>query len=624
MMKRGFRFCLVVGLASWLGISSGLAAEVPVNPLMAYEEAVLGIIPQAATERAACEAMLAAGVKSGMWTEEEQRAGEDWLTRVFSDPEQEAPVAKPISPGRAWSNLVALATRPTDPTAATQPVFSWLKARFTILEATRKKLLEAMCRTAIDQAESAWLSAKTATDLDAAIRGLAETKAVLDFKWGQLITARNQGLSYTETFAKWPELAEGVWDFRDCWSIIASPQPLVLPDPVDDPAAFAVARRKWLGLTTGPVSPQSFLKRPAVARRFAELDDRFRAEFAQILEFLNAAILREAPAAEFEKEFGRLQRHVITANAADRMVRPSPPQSPFDPTSDTPPDYRTRLSNRQPGLPGPPMPGAPTNPELKWTADFAGWLAWRRAVETGNAEKIETARRALLTKVREFKPRVAEYLSQRLAPPTKPPPSPSRTLRLNANIPQTAVIADMVAALRQRTADDRAVALDPAVSKLITMWLDFDRGDTTSTSTEEQSSAVWSQIAAGIHGSAILELRDRAARAVIVRFVPELAGAAELPLLPLLRKALEISVAREDFSAATKILTLDAISSVLFDSDRRAWTETITESKRAVERTSAGDPSARTAWIQLLRTTSSPAAAMVAVHKLKANAAAAR
>jgi hypothetical protein len=393
---------------------------------------------------------------------------------------------------------------------------------------------------------------------------------------------------------------------------------------VIDPAAFAIARRKWLGLTTGAMKPQSFLKRPAVARRFAELDDRFRAEFAQILEFLNAAILREAPAAEFEKEFERLQRHVIVANPADRMVRAFPSQSPFDPTSDRPPDYRTRLLNRPPGMPAPPMPGAPTNQELKWTADYAGWLEWRRAVEAGNAERIEAARRALLTKVRQFKPRVAEYVALRLAPPSPKPPAPARTLPGEAIVPRTAAIAELVAALRQCASHGSGAGIDPAISRLIAAWLDFDAGDAATTSAEIQSLAVWSQIAAETNGSTILELRDQAARAVIVRLVPELAGAAQIPLLPLFRRALESLIAREESSTAAQIISLDAITSVFPDPDRRAWNDTIAGLKQAAERSSAGAPVARTAWIQLLCTTSSPAAATLAVRKLKANAAAAR
>src|ERR1044071_5518300 len=109
-MKRRLRFCAAV--ASWLGIASAWAAEDSANPLSIYEEAVLGIIPQAATERAACEAMLDAGVKSGMWNEEEQQAGENWLRYVFSDGEPETPVPTKAPPGVAWHNLVARATRP--------------------------------------------------------------------------------------------------------------------------------------------------------------------------------------------------------------------------------------------------------------------------------------------------------------------------------------------------------------------------------------------------------------------------------------------------------------------------------------------------------------------------------
>ena len=601
-MNRRLRFCAIT-LSGWLAISVSWSAENPASPLVAFGDVVLGIPRQADAERATCEAMLADGLASRMWNAEEMRAAEDWLSYVFSDAGQGESVPDWVRPGReiGWRRLVPLAARQTDPTAATEPVFLWLKSRMAVLELTRSTVLERIYRIAIEQSESAWLSAKSAADLEPAMRGLHEAKAAVGFKWGQL--SRSQGYGYFPDPPGPPFRARGIpedeWDFKDCWSIVASPEPLLLPDPVADPAGFAKARQTWQALVKGS---QRFLKRPAIARRFAELDDRFRAEFSDIQQQLNAAILRDAPAAEFEREFKRLQSHVIAANPPARPPAFRPPQSP---QSDTPPDYRDALRNPQPGSP----PGPPPETELRWNGNYAGWLEWRQAVEAGDAKRIETARKALLAKAGEFQPRVAAYLAKRLAPPARPlPPPPATTAEEIA--PKTAAVAELVAALRQRAAENP----DANVSKLIQTWLKFDRGDSATVSKEMHFAPLWSAIAAGTDGRALLELRDRAARGALARLVPELAGATGTPLVPLFRKALEISIAREHHDLAGQILDLDTIASVFPDSDRAAWNDTMARWKQAADAASA-----RSAWIPLLHTTISPAAAALAVEKIKAN-----
>ena len=427
-MRRRLRFFVSTGLAGWLAFSATRAAETP-GQIAAFGEIVLSILPQAATERAACESMLAVGVEQGMWNEEEKRAAEDWLSYVFGDVAPETPGEKsPASePDSRWQQIVQRAIRPVDPTAATSPVLLWLRERFGALKGIRETVLACMIHSAVEAAESAWLSAKSADDLASALRGIGEVKAVLGFKWPEI--ANRHGDSSQGEFVRQFRITYGtqdVWDLHDCWSIIGSPEPLLLPDPVADPASFALARRNWLGLIQ---TSHHFVKRPAVNRRFTELNNRFHAQFADIERDLDAAILRDAPAAEFENQFKRLQSHLVPATLPDRAFKISPNGNARGPLADTPPDYRTRLSRQPMNLAHIILPDGREERELRCDADYAGWLEWRKATEEGNAERIQKAKTALLTKVNTFVPRVAGYLGKRLAAVPKPRPETDYTAR---------------------------------------------------------------------------------------------------------------------------------------------------------------------------------------------------
>ena len=597
-----------IGLSSVLAVSAGWSAETPADPLAAGAEVVLGIPLEASAARAACAAMLATGRESGRWTAEEARVAEDWLSYVFNHEEAAEPAPKWLPPRAdiGWRKLVPLAARPTDPTAATEPVFSWLKTRVAALEAARNGLLENLYRVAIERSESAWLSAKTAADLEPAVRGLLEVKAAVGFKWERLDATRRSLAFRTPPGAR--AFPDAAWDFYDCWSFIASPEPLLLPDPAVDPAAFTRARRTWLALTK---DSQRFLKRPAIAGRFAELDDRFRVAFADLEQELDHAILRDAPAAEFEKTFKRLQGQLIAVAppAAVSRVAPFPP--PPNPTSDTPPDYRRRPPARPPGL---LQEKPPPDDELRVNNDYADWLEWRQAREAGDRQRVETARAALLAKAPAFHPRVAAHLAARLAPPPRAL-TPTPASAGEAIVPKSAGVAELVAALRSRVAENPDAERDAQDSKLIQTWLKFDKGDVGTIPEDTPFAPRWRRIAAGPDGRALLELRDHAARGTIARLVPELAGAVGLPLLPLLRQALEISVAREQREIVRQLLDLERITGEFPDAERAAWNETIAWWNRAVH-ASPGRP----AWMQVLLTTSSPAAAALALAKIKADA----
>ena len=623
-MKRWLRCGAIAFLAARFSTDVAGGADFAAR-LKVCESLVAGISPQAATERAACESMLVSGAQTGWWSDEEKHVTEEWLEYVFETRARDVGIGRrefnPYISSRlpndpAWSSLVDRASLWRDPSSPTRPVLAWLAARLAAMNEVRRYAAGAMLTAAIRQAESAWLSAKMPADLDEAVRGLTETKAVLGIKWtanDPFGSPRIMRPNYPRHF---PFTREDTDDFEDCWSIVAAPAPLLFPDPAMDPAAFAAARRDWLLLAK--VSHR-FVQREAVAQRFEELDNQFRAGFAASQRELNAAILRDASAAEFAPLFLRLKSHILAPPSPQETARLRSAIPPRPQNREVAPDYHdtlAALARTQAHIPGQP-PQTQREAELKWRGDFAGWLAWREAEEQGNAGRIETARAALLKNADVFEPRVAAFLKKRLAaqPALAKGGAPDEG-KIDAQNP---AIAELATALRQRFAGKKNDASAPDVSALIEAWLRFDRDAAGAAGRDVNFTATWQRIASLADGAALCKLRDGAARSALAQVLPESVGnRADVPLTPLFHDALDTCAARGAHEAIARILALDAVAGVLFDPEHRAWVVTIGRLRRALEIPPADFVNAREAWRHVLRTTDSPAVAALVAEKLKA------
>lgn len=629
-MNVWFRCRIAATLGCWLGLAAALVAADPIDPFARCLEIASDIPAQVRVERAACSSMLAAGLEAGWWTEEGKRVAEDWLSYLFADDEEGMPPVLPsyLRPEMEWRRMMDRVVQGSDPTADTAPVLAWMQGRLRALHALRGDALRAANRIVIERAERAWLSARSPADLEAVVRDLVQLKSVLGFRWGELA---RQGESHF-TFPLRPLLsnltfsAEELQEFHDCWSIIASPEPLLLPDPDANPAGFAKARRDWLMLRPGS---QGFLKRPVVASHFAKLDGRFRAAFLASQRKLDAAILRDAPAAEFEKELARLRSFAIATPPPGGAAMPAMGPRPPNPNSDIPPDYREKVKARRDPL--------PPDFEMRWASDYAGWLAWRRAREAGDPAQIEQARRALLTKLKDFRTPIAAFLTSRLVAPDQPisPAKPPGTA------PASPAAAALAAALRSGDSKDGTVAADAAavlaaalgvgdskagavaadagIAALIEAWAALEQPGVPARPETSTFAPHWHRIATRPDGRALLELRERAAREALARIVPEVVQDDEKPLSVLFRQALENAISREALDVAGRLLALDRLSPVLHDAERNAWAQAIELVKRAESFPPGnGSAGARMAWMQLLQATDSPAAGALAVRKLKA------
>jgi hypothetical protein len=331
-----------------------------------------------------------------------------------------------------------------------------------------------------------------------------------------------------------------------------------------------------------------------------ELDGRFRSAFMASQRKLDAAILRDAPAEEFEAELKRLSRFVPPPRA--KTPAPGTPRvNPGGPFSDTPPDYQSELSRLAYAFPT----QLPPDIELRWASDYAGWLEWRRAIEAGDEPQARKAQAALLQKMRDFRPAVAAHLTARFV--QLPAPIAAKKTAVPAAafaVPDAPTAAALATALRAAAVTPEAAIRDTEVASLLRAWNAFEQGGNAAPADANRFAGFWSGIASRPDGSALLGLRDRAVREALVQIVPEAAGADGEPLYAQFRRALQRAIAGDAVDKLARLLALDRLSVTLLDRERASWEQTLEIVKRAKLRTPDGDPAAdRQTWIEILRTT---------------------
>jgi hypothetical protein len=619
-MKRWLRIGAALLLAASAQAQEDFAARLDLCAAI-----LQGLSPQAFSERAVCESMLAKGAALGWWGEDAVDEMTDWLGSVFTPPatartprERTAPFYM-LPPDPVWQNVLYRGTIERNPASATAFIAQWLNARLSGIDSLRRQTVFAMNRIALEQAQSAWLSAKTAADLAPAVNRLAQTKATLGFRWRESNLAayllHKPGVERSGGSGILPE-TEGIEDFYDCWAIVGSPEPFLLPDPEADPAAFARARRDWFLMQR---TSQRFLKRPHVARRFDDLDAIFRERFAQIQSELNTAILRDAPAVEFERALMQLQALVLPARPREELARLRAPVIAQPPRNDVelPPDYREAIAwadRSRIGMFSSAQEGREEY-SLQPRGDFQRWLDWRRATDEGDAARTEAGRKALLQNASTFEPKVAAYLRKRLAAEAAHRKKPAASVEPVAT--KLAPIGDLVTALQQCFPERNGDGPAGQVHGMIEAWLVFDRGEVLRDREQPGSLHFWREVASQPGGAKLCALRDRVARDVLAQLLPDEPADESVLLARLFRSALEKCGACGSHELLARLLALDAIAGVFPDYERTAWRGALEALERALAAPTSEPQRARYAWTELLRNTTSPGIAAFATKKLK-------
>ena len=229
-----------------------------------------------------------------------------------------------------------------------------------------------------------------------------------------------------------------------------------MPDPARDPGAYKTGRILWSGLEE---IDHAFTRRPGIVARYHEYEDRLF-EFQQTQRAaLDALIVRDAPAAEFEPVYLR-----YTPAAMPRMpYKQGSPGSRPDVIADyhdlVPRPDMLAMLNRNPRL---PRPGAPLGSFEELQA-YGDWLAFRKAEERGEAAGIRAAREKVIKSRGRLQGKSYAFIGARLGLDPKPasvaPAAPDAAAQ-----PLDALLAQ----LRALVAKDEKHA--PAGRQVIAAW----------------------------------------------------------------------------------------------------------------------------------------------------------
>jgi hypothetical protein len=302
--------------------------------------------------------------------------------------------------------------------------------------------------------------------------------------------------------------------------IISAREPLILYDPLAAPAKALLAWERWatfreeqrrepprwvtLGLQRSlPVDG------PRFTNAFKSYESRLIAAALSARKRLDALIVRNAPAAAFEEALQSARVFTPPDPAARPPVRPPP---------DLPGWFRFHASGigGHTSYMGRWVP--PTYPEgfiFGPVAAYEKWLAWRRAEDSGDWERMETARKELLPRISSLPPaaiaRVVAPARQRRAAPEEP---------VRAPIPLKGTAIDKLVVALSELSRRKDLPDVEAVRALTRTWQDQNVGGEMHTSLDDSRYVhAWSALAR-IPGSVVVfELRATAAKDLLARIV---------------------------------------------------------------------------------------------------------
>ena len=566
-------------------------------------ELITGIEAEFAIERAIFEEELERGVALGQWGEGEKRMAVSSMSYLLgTDRPTFAPSAMPPE---IRASMIERAGTGGDPSQATTPLKRWYAQRIAALRALREKARAELVGTALDCAEEAWLRAENRADLEPALRQLNEAKAAVADLWNQVQALRRSSPSPRPGPPGSPPERllplRNALDIHDFISVLASPEPFFLPDPARDPGAYKTGRMLWSGLEE---IDHAFTRRPGIVARYHEYEDRLF-EFQQTQRAaLDALIVRDAPAAEFEPVYLR-----YTPAAMPRMPykQGSPGSRP-----DVIADYRDlvprpdmlAMLNRNPRL---PRPGAPLGSFEELQA-YGDWLAFRKAEERGEAAGIRAAREKLIKSRARLQREPCMFIGVRLGLDPKP-------ASVAPAAPAAQPLDALLAQLRALVAKDEKHA--PAGRQVIAAWEKLRAGAASDT-TAPHAQDFWVGLAARPGSRALFALRDDAARQLLAQILPDPA-ASTAPLPAELRGHLAAAVTDGAFDMAKQLLALDAAAAILTTHENAKWARDAAILSDAAILAKAGQrQAARAAYLQAIRQLADPALGEFAARTAKA------
>jgi hypothetical protein len=542
--------------------------------------------------------LLDEGVEDGAWVERDREIAR----------EAYEPVLRPIDPYSKSLNEVERrmkamhapdrrAIPPVVPMRTTSSLEAWYLTRQYHLDLFFDQITALQADAAVAYAEEVWLKAANASDLTSAIPPLLDVQE-RGVRWPASENDRRGFEARALTYPGPHELALRCLEAFDAWSILASPDGLLPPDPESAPEnTFLDWQRNWLTLRG---IYHRFLERPQIDARYHQIvDRRVEAKRNAQREVINL-ILKTAPLPELADAVATLGRYYPSQ---PEQPQPAPKPLKWDAVR----DYRDLLYR-----PGQFALEIPSDSALgRDLRIFAAYLAWRKAVEeqSGETEKLHAE---LLKNVDSLPPDIVTHIRQQLYMTIEKANEPPA--QTGAGIAEGGKHRDDVELLMAELKIDRARQENESDAAMLdALARAIQRGAGVGPMPRDVDGG-WSILARTRRGQRALALREKIASARLQELKIQGADIEEVsPLITKYRGALEKAVEAAQFDAAQAILAQSRLFSILPPEESQDWS-TLLDTLRAP---TANKSARRAALWSILSRSSSPALMRLAAVKLK-------
>ena len=310
-----------------------------------------------------------------------QKARSDIAAFLQSERQKEAVLqsqgARPQTPTPELDLLLTATRLPQPLTVALRRFQSVLEALIRSRDQACRDALSAAC----DFAEDEWLTAKTAEDLASARHLLLEAKALCPRKMWLLASSQRRFLRGSGDLIREIPVPEVVEVF-DLLAVIAVPQPLLFPDPAEDPKAYCEATQDWRALAA---LRQRFTMRPRIRAHIAEMEHRRKRAVQRAAEELQTLMLGEADRKEFA---AALVRYRTLDAPSHPFASQAPRPSQNVPLISLSPDFHTQIG---PPVPTPLVASVNTYQIFDVYSDWQTWLAVRNSNDLASVGRARDA-----------------------------------------------------------------------------------------------------------------------------------------------------------------------------------------------------------------------------------------
>lgn len=552
---RGSVVARFIAAAAALAFFTGAPGWAVENSLTRRFERAIGLLDSLAAlttaELAADRDELSAGVARGEWSVWAKEAMETILEDVTrGDVLDEA--GRPTGRNLQDSLPIKLGKARHLVPSPLLGMYSSLERRVSLIQRIRDETVWELRDATLAVVDSVWRNANEAADLALAIKAMTEFKARAGSHWRAI-----QQLRRTRGPRIYGQMLVGnriidapyysLGEAYEVWLVITSPQPLLLPAPERNLAAYLAARREWLLFKR---QRYLFVERAPMAAHFEELEAQLRGMIAQASRRLDALIVRDAPAEEYALALQRLESCRLPSSVWN-------PRQPTGRIGSGVPDFREGMSTNPVMMVDNPM----VRDEVLHA--YHGWLAFRRAEESGDWSKMTGLENAV---ARNLPIEVAAHITRRLAQSRVKtmPVAEERLPALDADAPVARL--ELIRALEELGSREDGEPL----RQLAAAWSAVNDAKSVTGSDRRDFSAAWDQLASRPGWHPLFGLRERATRegiTAITRREKRDQVARTIPLSILMRDVLNDSLGRGDVAQASRLLSLDRAASALSSPD---------------------------------------------------------